>query len=169
MTAKPTARVIVGVIPGQPDAVVLQAATFARRFNAELVCASVDVNRYMVFDLGDGSMTSIPLDPDLVDPGEPGFEPGLLAHLTALLADVDVVWSTRSLAGDPALALGGLADTLGAAMIVVGTREATVRASLGEFFNGSVAAHLAHRQHRPVVVIPLAPVAVDEALPWEPS
>ncbi|KGJ72528.1 hypothetical protein GY21_14650 [Cryobacterium roopkundense] len=169
MTAKPTARVIVGVVPGQPNAVVLQAATFAQRFNAELVCASVDVNRYMIFDLGDGSMTTFPIDPDLVHPEEPGFDPALLAHLTDLLTDVDVVWSTSSLAGDPALALGGLADTLGAAMIVIGTREATVRASLGEFFNGSVAVHLAHRQHRPVVVIPLAPVPLDEPLPWEPS
>lgn len=169
MPAKPTARVIVGVVPGQPDAVVLQAATFAQHFHAELVCATVDVNRYMIFDLGDGSMTSFPIDPDLADPGEPGFDPALLAHLTELLTDADVVWSTRALAGDPALALGGLADTLGAAMIVIGTREATVRASLGEFFNGSVAAHLAHRQHRPVVVIPLAPMPLDEALPWEPS
>jgi hypothetical protein len=36
-----------------------------------------------------------------------------------------------------------------------------------EFFGGSVAVHLAHRQHRPVVVIPLAPVAFRDELPWE--
>jgi hypothetical protein len=30
-----------------------------------------------------------------------------------------------------------------------------------------VAVHLAHRQHRPVVVIPLSPVPAEEHLPWE--
>ncbi|MDH6235743.1 universal stress protein [Cryobacterium sp. CG_9.6] len=169
MTTTPTAYVIVGVVPGQPDAVVVAAALFARRFAAELVCAYVDVNRYMIFDLGDGSMTSFPIDPDLLEPPEPTFDPALRNHLTDLLGGTDLVWSTRALAGEPALALGGLADTLDAVMIVIGTREATVRATLGEFFNGSVAVHLAHRQHRPVVVIPLAPVASTEALPWDAS
>jgi len=167
MTAKPTAHVIVGVLPGQPDAVVLEAAVFAQRFDAELVCVHVDVNRYMVFDMGDGSMTSFPIDPDLLETTDPTFDSALLKHLTGLLGELDLSWSTRALSGDPALALGGLADTIGAAMIVVGTREATVRATLGEFFNGSVAVHLAHRQHRPVVVIPLAPVPRDKALPWD--
>jgi len=36
-----------------------------------------------------------------------------------------------------------------------------------EFLNGSIAAHLAHRQRRPVVVIPLSPVREGEALPWQ--
>jgi len=169
MSAKPTAHVIVGVLPGQPDAVVLEAATFAQRFDAELVCAHVDVDRYMIFDMGDGSMTSFPVDPDLLEPADATFDPALLEHLTTVLGDLDLTWSTRALSGDPAVALGGLADTIGAAMIVVGTREATVRATLGEFFNGSVAVHLAHRQHRPVVVIPLAPVPRDAALPWDES
>ncbi|MEA9984217.1 MULTISPECIES: hypothetical protein [Subtercola] len=49
---------------------------------------------------------------------------------------------------------------------MVGTRRASGRSTVGEFLNGSVAAHLAHRQHRPVIVIPVAPVASDDALPW---
>jgi hypothetical protein len=36
-----------------------------------------------------------------------------------------------------------------------------------EFFAGSVALHLSHRQARPVVVVPLAPVSRAQALPWE--
>ena len=47
------------------------------------------------------------------------------------------------------------------------TREASVRETLREFFQGSVASHLAHRQHRPVLVVPLNPVAGSEPLPWE--
>jgi len=174
VSAQQPNRVIVGVLPGQPDAVVLQAAAFAHQFDAELVCATVDVNRYMIFDLGDGAMTTFPIDPDALDaavgdPGEPAFEPELKRHLAALLDRLGVAWSTRALAGDPATALGDLAENLDAAMIVVGTREASLLASIGEFFNGSVAVHLAHRQHRPVVVIPLAPVPVNQALPWEQS
>jgi nucleotide-binding universal stress UspA family protein len=51
-------------------------------------------------------------------------------------------------------------------MIVVGTREPGFRGTVHEFINGSVAAQLAHRQHRPVVVIPLNPVTDDDELPW---
>jgi hypothetical protein len=52
-------------------------------------------------------------------------------------------------------------------MIVVGSREAGLRGSVREFFAGSVALHLSHRQARPVVVVPLAPVSRAQALPWE--
>jgi nucleotide-binding universal stress UspA family protein len=52
-------------------------------------------------------------------------------------------------------------------LIVVGTRHPGVRAGAREFFGGSVAVHLAHRQHRPVLVIPLAPTPHGTKLPWE--
>lgn len=42
-------------------------------------------------------------------------------------------------------------------MLVIGTREGA-RGALREAVHGSVAAQLAHRQHRPVVVVPLDPV-----------
>ncbi|GEP27170.1 MULTISPECIES: universal stress protein [Cryobacterium] len=164
-----SACVIVGVVPGQADTVVVQAAIFAARFNAELVCASVDAGQYRVYDLGDGTMTSLPFTADSPERAEARFDPDLAAHLAVLLDGCRLTWSTRALAGNPAGALGELADTLSAAMIVVGTREATLRASLQEFINGSVAAQLAHRQHRPVVVIPLAPVPSDQPLPWDPA
>ncbi len=160
-------RVIVGVLPGQPDAVVLEAAAIAGPLQAELVCATVDVGRYLVDEFADGSIVSLPIDPDLLDLDVEGFPVALRAHLSTLLEGGTVAWSTRAVVGDPARALAHLADTLDAAMIVVGTRERGVRASLQEFFGGSVAAHLAHRQHRPVVVIPLAPVDFRDELPWE--
>lgn len=169
MDARHPARVIVGVIPGQPDAVVLAAAVFASHFRAELVCARVDTSRHMISERADGSVTSVPYDPDLPELVDEEFDPLLLAHLAALLDGRGVPWSTRALAGDPARALGHLAETLGATMIVVGTRESGIRGSLHEFFNGSVAVHLAHRQHRPVVVIPLAPIPFKAPLPWEPG
>ena len=164
-----TAYVIVGVVPSQPDTVVEQAAVFAARFNAQLVCASVDAGQYRVYDLGDGTMMSLPFTADSPERAEERFDPDLASRLAALLDGRGLIWSTRALVGNPAQALGDLADTLNAAMIVVGTREATLRASLQEFINGSVAVQLAHRQHRPVVVIPLAPVPSDQALPWDPA
>jgi len=172
-------RVVVGVYPGQADGVVLQAAVFAARFDAELVCAWVDPGRHPRADHADATPpdgTAI-IDP-LADapvlgaagaaaPHTDGFSPYLAAHLDRILGGHAITWSTRQLSGDPARALGQLAESLRAAMIVVGTRDGTVRGSLQEFFAGSIAMHLAHRQNRPVVVIPLAPVPFDDDLPWE--
>ncbi|MBC7723250.1 MAG: universal stress protein [Burkholderiaceae bacterium] len=161
--------IIVGVVPGQPDILLTSAGEFARRFRAELVCASVDQNRYSVHENPDGSVSTLPIDPDLPEMRDAEFDPRLRAHIAHVLDGRGIQWSTRALAGEPAHALGRLAHRLDAAMIIVGTREATVSGGIREFFSGSVAVHLAHRQHRPVVVIPLAPAATDRELPWSAS
>ena len=72
----------------------------------------------------------------------------------------------RELAGDCAHALGKLAETLRAEVIVVGSRRRGVRSSIQEYLGGSVAVHLAHRQHRCVVVVPVSPLPAGD-LPWE--
>ena len=168
MTGHPRS-VVVGVVPGQSDDVVIQAALFASRFDAQLVCAFVETSRYVVEELPDGSVRSLPFDPDLPEMRDEVFEPALAAHIDSLLATRNVRWSTRALAGDPARAIGHLAEAVDAAMIVVGTRSRSPRRGIREFFGGSVAAQLAHRQHRPVVVIPLSPVSIEDPLPWEPA
>lgn len=159
-------HVIVGVVKRQPPAVVAEAAAFARHFNAVLVCATVDSSRYMVDRRPDGSITSLPTNPDNPELRVETFDPKLRAELAATLEDRDVIWDTRPLVGDEAHALAGLAQELNAAMIVVGTRAATFAGTVHEFVNGSVATRLAHLQHRPVVVIPLNPVQEDGELPW---
>lgn len=161
--------VVVGVFPGQSDAVVEQAKALAVRLDAELVCAWVDTGRYVVEEHSDGSIRSMTIDPDVGDAADPGIPTTLMAQLSQLLGASHVEWSTRELAGDPAHALGHLADVIGASMIVVGTHRSGLKGSLQEFFNGSTAVHLAHRQHRPVVVVPLDPVPFDHPLPWEPD
>ena len=173
-------RVVVGVYPGQSDGVVLQAAVFAARFDAELVCAWVDPGRHPRADHADraavalneqGTITppadaaTITLSPATASPAL--FDPYLTAHLARILGGHDIDWSTRQLSGDPAQALDQLAESLHAAMIVVGTRDGAVRGSLQEFFVGSIAMHLVHRQQRPVVVIPLDPVPFGDASQWE--
>jgi nucleotide-binding universal stress UspA family protein len=160
-------RILVGVTYGQPDVVLRHAARFARTFDAALVCAHVDPGRYVVEELPDGSVASLPLDPDLPELKDTDFDQGLVAQVRAAVADDSIDLSFRELAGDVAYALTRLADILDVEMIIVGSRRGGVRAGLKQFLTGSVAAHLAHRQPRPVVVIPVAPVAEGKPLPWE--
>jgi nucleotide-binding universal stress UspA family protein len=160
-------RILVGVTYGQPDVVLRHAARFARTFQAALVCAHVDPGRYVVEELPDGSVASLPLDPDLPELKDTDFDQGLVAQVRAAVADESLELSFRELAGDVAYALTRLADILDVEMIIVGSRRGGVRAGLKQFLTGSVAAHLAHRQPRPVVVIPVAPVAEGKPLPWE--
>jgi nucleotide-binding universal stress UspA family protein len=160
-------RILVGVTYGQPDVVLRHAARFARTFDAALVCAHVDPGRYVVEELPDGTVASLPLDPDLPELKDTDFDQGLVAQVRAAVADDSIELSFRELAGDVAYALTRLADILNVEMIIVGSRRGGVRAGLKQFLTGSVAAHLAHRQPRPVVVIPVAPVAEGKPLPWE--
>ena len=160
-------RILVGVTYGQPDVVLRRAARFARTFDAALVCAHVDPGRYVVEELPDGSVASLPLDPDLPELKETDFDQGLIAQVRAAVADESIELSFRELAGDVAYALTRLADILNVEMIIVGSRRGGVRAGLKQFLTGSVAAHLAQRQSRPVVIIPVAPVAEGKPLPWE--
>jgi nucleotide-binding universal stress UspA family protein len=159
-------HVVVGVEPGQAVLVLQQAAVFARSFGARLVCAFADESRYVIEERPDGSVVSLPIDPDLAEGPPPRFDPALRERIASALAGEDVPWETRYLVGTPADALADLADRLDAAMIVVGSRESGMRGTVREFFNGSIAARLSHRQSRPVVVVPLAPVGRDDRLPW---
>lgn len=159
--------VIVGVTAGQPPHVVLHAAHFARQFGAQLVCAHVNPGRYATSEAADGTVSSTSIDPDFADSREEIFDEKLAAGLTELLADSGVEWRTLLLAGDVASALGHLAQTIDAAMIVVGSHESSVSGSIQEFFNRSIAVQLAHHQHRPVVVIPAHPPGVESPAPWK--
>jgi nucleotide-binding universal stress UspA family protein len=63
------------------------------------------------------------------------------------------------------MAMKHLADQVDARLLVVGTRKRGLGESIREFFTGSVAARLAHRQQRPILVIPLGePVPDDEEI-----
>jgi nucleotide-binding universal stress UspA family protein len=158
---------VVGVMQNQPNDVVRQAVRFAKRLGASLVLATVDPSRYTTGRNADGSITAFPIDPDEAEEITELFEPEFEDHLRRLVEPSGVAWTTRALAGEPAHELARLAHELDAFAIVVGTRKPGLRTTAHEFFNGSVAVHLAHRQHHPVIVIPLEPVAHNERLPWE--
>jgi nucleotide-binding universal stress UspA family protein len=151
-----TRYIVVGVTPKQPAAVLREAARLARQFKAVLVCANVEAGSYVVAEHPDGSVESRPIDPDQPDWNAAVFNGGL-AHRIREVADKEGVRvEFRELAGDIAHALGRLAEVLDAEMIIVGSRRGGLRSAVHDFFGGSVAAHLAHRQPRPVVVVPLA-------------
>ncbi|CAN7333177.1 universal stress protein [Microbacterium maritypicum] len=157
---------VVGVIPMQAPAVIDAALTVALALRARVVCAHVDTTRFVVDERPDGSTTSRPVDSDAYDDGPSPFPYTLAEHLRDRFARASVEWDRCELAGNPATALSHLAERESAMMIVVGTRRPGFRGAMAEFFDGSVAAHLAHQQHRPVLVVPQAPVR-DGALPWE--
>jgi nucleotide-binding universal stress UspA family protein len=125
-----------------------------------MVCASVDPSSYVVVEHRDGSVEAQPINPDLVDWTSRRFDEALADRIGAVAREEQVQVMFRELAGDIAHALGRLGDLLEAEMIVVGSRWGGVRATVHDFLGGSVAAHLAHRQHRPVVVIPLSPRSI---------
>ena len=156
MTGDSAARyIVVGVTPKQPLAVLRHAARFARQFEAVLVCANVEAGSYVVAEHPDGSVESRPIDPDQPDWNTAVFDGGLAHRIRSIADQEGVRVEFRELAGDIAHALGHLAAVLDAEMIIVGSRRGGLRSSMHDFLGGSVAAHLAHRQPRPVVVVPV--------------
>jgi len=144
--------VIVGLQPGQPPHVLAEAVRFAKLLGVPLVVVHVDVTRFVTYEDPDGYVHSAPIDLN-IDAGAAEFE-DVQQQAAAALQNENIVWTARQLVGDPALAIKQLANKLDAEMIVVGTRKRGLGESIREFFTGSVAARLAHRQHRPVLVIP---------------
>lgn len=159
----PQGAVIVGAIPDQSARVLVEAARYARLFGAPLIVAHVDVTRFITYEDPDGYVHSAPVDLEIAS-GEAQLALVRDAAASAL-AGVEVDWTVKQLVGDPAMAIAHLADRAHARLIVVGTRRRGLGESIREFFTGSVAARLAHRQTRPVLVVPLEqPAAADEAL-----
>ena len=165
--APPVSPILLGTTPQQPLEVLEVALSLARRSGTFLVCAQVDPMAYVVEEHPDGSVESRPVDPDRADWNSASFDHDLTVRIQTAARAAGVQVTFRSLAGDVGAALARLAEVVGAEMIVVGSREGGVRASMHDFFNGSVAAHLTHRQSRPVVVVPVNPTPVGTAAPWE--
>lgn len=151
--------VIVGIQPNHERRVVDEALRFARLLDAPLVVVHVDVTRFVTYEDPDGYVHSAPIDINF-DAGAAEFE-AVQAAAAEALDDSGITWTARQLVGDPALAIKQLANKLDAQLIVVGTRKRGIGESIREFFTGSVAARLTHRQHRSVLVVPLGESVPD--------
>ncbi|MGN8553783.1 UNVERIFIED_CONTAM: universal stress protein [Microbacterium sp. SLM126] len=155
--------VIVGVIPDQSTRVLAEGARYAKLLGAPLVIVHVDVTRFVTYEDPDGYVHSAPIDMNIAA-GE-GELDRVKAVASAFLSGHDVRWSVQQLVGDPAMAIKHLAEQIDAKLLVVGTRKRGIGESIREFFTGSVAARLAHRQHRSLLVVPLGePVPDDEEI-----
>ncbi|GAA1536294.1 nucleotide-binding universal stress UspA family protein [Microbacterium ginsengiterrae] len=152
--------VIVGMQPDQSPRVLEEAARYAKLLKAPLVIAHVDVTRFVTYEDPDGYVHSAPIDLN-IEAGLAEFEQVQAAAASALKGS-GLEWTARQLVGDPALAIKQLANKLDAQLIVVGTRKRGLGESIREFFTGSVAARLAHRQHRSVLVVPLEEAVPDD-------
>ena len=155
--------VVVGMVPDLPRRVLDEAVRYAGLFGAPLVVAYVDVTRFVTYEDPDGTPHTAPIDLNITA-GETATE-SVRQEAAAALDGSGLRWTVRTLVGDPAMALKGLAEEVGAPLIIVGTRRRGFGESVREFFTGSVAARLAHRQHRPVLVVPLQEPLSDD-VPW---
>ena len=155
--------VVVGVIPDHPPRVLKEAARYARLFQAPLVVVHVDVTRFVTYEDPDGYVHSAPIDVNIAS-GESDLAQ-VQDAAAAVLGDSGLEWTVRQLVGDPAMAIKHFADQVDARLLVVGTRKRGIGESIREFFTGSVGARLAHRQHRPILIVPLGePVPDDEEI-----
>jgi nucleotide-binding universal stress UspA family protein len=157
--------VVVGVHERQSDTVVATAAILARRLGTGIVAVVVDPSQITLGVREDGTVITEPIDPDVADAG-PATVPDALRERVLAVAAVNDVADVEVVArvDDPTGALIAVADERDAALLVVGAK--TGRHRVAAFLGGSVAARLSHRQHRPVVVVPVDPVRPDEPLPW---
>lgn len=160
--------VVVGLSIDTPDRVFDEAVAMARDLRLPLACVYVDESRVPIGEAPDGTLVSAPIAAG----GEPAQAIDLLAggELTARVASraaqANVTATFHTLAGDPVTALARFAVDRDARLLVVGTRQPGVRASLSVLLAGPVASRLARRQPVPVLVVPLhdrspLPVAGD--------
>lgn len=158
--------IVAGVLPEQPLWVLQVAGEYARSFGASLVCVSVDQAFSALQGLADSSFVSAPVALGDSEEG-PALPEDWLRQVTDLLRPTGVQWQLRQLVGEPSAELARVADEVNALMIIVGARPPKLRGTLRHFVSGSVALRLAHRQYRPVVVVPVEPSTAGERLPWE--
>lgn len=157
--------VVVGVLPDQPSWVLQVAGEYAREFGARLVIVTVDATRYTYEELPDGTYLSAPITQNLVEQAH-DLPDERLREFAALLEPLGVRWTARRLVGDAVRSLIEVADEENALMFVVGARPGGLGTAVRRFFSGSIATALTHRQWRPVVVVPVAPSAPEQRLPW---
>lgn len=159
--------IVVGLVPGQPDLVALTAAAWAEALGVDLFVGYADRARVTVEEYPDGTVRHAEVDPDSLDDSWRERQAALESHLHRLLGDGRVAWSFRYLAGRPDRALTHLARAVDASAFVVGAHDPGVAGRWHDFVDGSVAARLAHHQHRPVLVVPLSVVDWHDRVPWQ--
>ncbi len=158
---------VVSLLPDQPSLVAVTAASLARATGAPAIYfAYVDTDRFTQEELPDGTVRHAPIDPDSAGDTWEETEELLRRQVAAVMEGQGVRWELRYLAGRVDRALTHLARAVDASAFVVGTHVGKHH-RISDFVNGSVPVQLSHRQHRPVLVVPLEVVDWDDRAPWE--
>ncbi len=160
-SAPPRGVVLAAVVRASGHVVLREATAVATAMNLHVVALHVDASRQVVRRHPGGTVDSVPLDPDADDEPDP-HELTVLRRLVDTIGDEGCAVTLIEGAGNPAEEIALLAEHLGARMIVVGTREQGLAHGLAKLLTGSVAVHLAHHQHRSVLVVPLAARRPDD-------
>lgn len=153
-TPAPDRIVVVGVDGEQRANVVTQAAAMAATMQAGLICAWVDATQVIYGASLDGTRLITPLDPDQAADTSDALRGRVYRHIVDELADVDVPWRFEHTVGDIATGLTEVSEAWNATVIAVGGRRPGFSGWMSEVIGGSIAGHLIHTQHRPVLVIP---------------
>lgn len=158
--------IVIGVTARQPELVTLTAVELAKALGVKLYLAYVDPGRVVEREFPDGRVQHSDLDPDLSDDEDwRRREADLVAAIREVIGGSGVEWEFRYLAGRPDRALTHLARAVDAAVIVVGSGRSGNAGRFHEALTGTVGAHLAHHQHRPVLAVPTE--VVDWKTPLE--
>ncbi|GAA4162872.1 hypothetical protein GCM10022286_22450 [Gryllotalpicola daejeonensis] len=151
--------VVVGLSPDTPDRVLDEAVAMAHDLRIPLACVYVDETRVPIGEAPDGSVVTAPVaaaghNESVTEKLQPALTE-IAARIVARASEANVTVTHHTLAGDPVTALSRFAVDRDARVIVVGTRQPGVRASLSLLLAGPVASRLARRQPVPVLVVPL--------------
>lgn len=159
--------IVTGVVPGQSELVTLTAASWATALGVDLYCGYADRTRITVEEYPDGTVRHAEVDTDSVDDSWQDRQDMIERFLHDVLDPDEVTWHFRYLAGRPDRALTHLARSVDAAALVVGTHAPGMAGRWHDFVDGSIAARLAHHQHRPVLMVPLRVVDWHAQVPWQ--
>lgn len=150
---------MVGVAASTPDRVLDEAVAIAHDLGAPLACVYVDESRVPIGEAPGGRVVTAPVAASgFNEPEGEKLRPELAViaeRVVARAAPANVTVTHHTRAGDTVTALARFAVEHDARLIVVGTRQPGVRASLSLLLAGPVASRLARRQPVPVLVVPL--------------
>lgn len=149
----PPGPVVLGVAWEPSEYLIRAGASLAAKLEAHLICAYVDPASYLTEWEPAASRTSASLDPAVNN--ETDFPSGHVRNLLqAILGPPGEEWSFRVLNGAVAHALGRLAVSSDAAMLIVGGQRPGRLAAMERMLEGSVSVDLTWLQPKPVLVIP---------------
>ncbi|WP_161958481.1 universal stress protein [Ornithinimicrobium cavernae] len=151
---RPERIIVVGVDAEQRPEIVTEVARLATTMSAGLVCAWVDSTQVIYGASLDGTRLITPLDPDQAAGTSEAVRERVHQHIAGVLGGTDVPWRLETAVGDIASGLTEVAEEWDADLIAVGGRRPGFGGWMNEVIGGSIAGHLVHTQHRPVLVIP---------------